>query len=146
MGGALPSNAYRAINTARATLHYLTAGPPIIERLRDASVRVDVPLLYNGFAVDRVHIDPRTLMPSPKGFPPRVYSEPPDTSTVTRAMEEIIGELRVLEAAEYRGPERAWAVPLAWRPFIVAHIKVRDATWEIVPDHPLTEELRRRLS
>ncbi len=56
---------------------------------------------------------------------------------------EIVGELRALDAAEYREPERCWAVPLAWGPYLVAHVKVSSDGKEVVPDYGLTEEVRR---
>ncbi len=140
------SRAGKAVSIAKAALPYITVGPPLIEKVPGGLLKIDVPLLYNGFAIDRVHFNPVTMTPSPKGLPLRVYSEPPTPSAVTRAMEAVISELRVLEAAEYREPETAWAIPLAWKTLLIAHLKIRDTTWEIVPDYPLTEELRRRLS
>ncbi|MEB3851867.1 MAG: hypothetical protein LRS49_04735, partial [Desulfurococcales archaeon] len=59
------------------------------------------------------------------------------------AVERVLGELVPVAAVEYRGPEAAWAVPLAWRGLLVAHIRVSRDGGSIVPDPGLTAELRR---
>ncbi len=142
-GEGLLAAASRAIETARRALPYVVAGPPIIRRGPAGDIHVDVPLMYQGFALDRIHYDPASHSPSPKGRPVHAMLGDMDPSSIAREAEAILGELRVLEAAEYRGPEAAWAVPVAWRSFIIAHIKVSEDGGEIVPDYGLTEEVRR---
>jgi len=63
---------------------------------------------------------------------------------IRRAAERILSEARVLDAAEYEAPRRAWRVPVAWRSLIVIHLRV-DGMGRVVPDEPLTMELRRIL-
>ncbi len=140
----LVDRAARAINTAKAALPYLTLGMPLISRGPEGSLHVDLPLMYNGFAVDRVHFDPLHMSLSPKGRPVRIYGSV-DVSAIIKRVEDLLSGMEVLEGAEYREPENAWAVPVVWRKLIVAHIKVRDGSWSIVPDYALTEELRRRV-
>ncbi|MEB2837193.1 MAG: hypothetical protein GSR80_001437 [Desulfurococcales archaeon] len=135
--------ASRAVETARRALPYVVVGPPIIHRGPAGDVHVDLPLIYQGFALDRIHYDPVSRSPSPKGRPVHAMLRDVDPSSIAGEAEAILGELRVLDAAEYRGPEAAWAVPVAWRSFIVAHIKVSGDGGEIVPDYGLTEEVRR---
>ncbi len=145
-GGRIdPGLALRAIESVREALRYMEFGPPIIHRGPGGEVGVDVPLMYHGYALDRVHYDPYTGSPSPKGRPVRALGVTVDENRVLEAMNSVLGELRVLDAAEYRGPEEAWAVPLAWRSFIIAHVKVTRDGRELVPDYGLTEELRRRI-
>ncbi len=146
MSSDIVSRSQRAIETARAALRFIVAGPPLVHRTPEGLLRIDVPLLYNGFAVDRVHFNPKAMSPLPKGLPIHIYGEAPEPGAITKAMESVVAELRVIDAAEYREPEESWAVPLAWRALIVAHVKIRDFTWEVVPDYPLTEELRRRVT
>ncbi len=131
-----PEQAERAIQTVKEALPLMTLGPPL-EHGPPHDRHVDFPLMYQGYALDRIHFDPEKGRPSPKGLP--VRSSLPPTSEIPKL------ELRVLEAAEYREPERCWAVPLAWGPFIVAHVKVTHDGKEIIPDYPLTEEVRRHV-
>lgn len=102
---------------------------------------VDVPVLYLNFAIDRLHYDPDKGMPLPKGCPRSSRSESIDG--IGEKVEEILNEAKVLPAAEFREPENCWVVPVAWRSFVVLHVRVSADGKEIVPDYGLTEEIRR---
>lgn len=138
-------DAEKAINTVKAALGYVTA--TILSRIGPAGdLCVDIVLLYHGFALDRIHYDPETGTPSPKGRPVCTHRYGDRVVVEERARElakRIPGELWVVEAVEYRAPERAWVVPLAWKHYIVAHIRVSSDGTELVPDYGLTEEVRR---
>ncbi|MCE4619818.1 MAG: hypothetical protein F7C33_02220 [Desulfurococcales archaeon] len=107
-------------------------------------------MLYDGFAVDRMHFNPWTLEPLPKGCPeppsqgPFRAERPWGAEEVRSAAEKVLSEARVLDAAEYEAPRRTWRVPVAWRSLIVIHLRI-DESGRVVPDEPLTMELRRRL-
>lgn len=135
--------ARRAIEAVKAALPYVVAGPPLIHRGPAGELHVDVPLMYHGFALDRIHYDPVAKTPSPKGRPVHVYGVEVRREEVVEVMQRVVRELRVVEAAEFRDPEDAWVVPLAWRLYIVAHVKVGYEGSELVPDYGLTEEVRR---
>ncbi len=132
-----------AIKTVENVLPHIIVGPPIIRSGPAGEVHVDVPLMYQNFALDRVHYDPYLKAPSPKGRPVRAWGVSVNADEVRNVMEQILKELRVIDAAEYREPESAWAIPIAWKLIIVAHIKVSSDGKEIVPDYGLTEEVRR---
>ncbi len=138
-------NALRAIETVKAALEYIVAGPPIIHCGPAGDVHVDVPLMYHDFALDRVHFDPIMRCPSPKGRPARVWGAEVDSNLVKKIMEEVLREVRVIDAAEFREPEDAWVVPLAWKHIIIAHIRVSSDGGELIPDYGLTEEVRRHV-
>jgi len=141
LGGLLEA-AGRAVDTVRRALPYMVPGPVIVHRGPGGEVRVDVPLLYQGLALDRIHYDPGEGRPSPKGRPV-AWGGSVDLDVVSNIMKVDVSELRVLDAAEYREPEGAWVVPLAWSSFIVAHVRVSGDGVEIIPDHALTREVRR---
>ncbi len=138
-------DAEKAVNTVKAALGYVTT--TILSRVGPAGdLCVDIVLLYHGFALDRIHYDLETDMPSPKGRPVCSHRYSDREAAENRARElarQILEELWVVEAAEYRAPERAWVVPLAWRHYIVAHVKVSSDGAELIPDYGLTEEVRR---
>ena len=133
-----------AIETVKNILHLIEPGPFIVHKGPKGELHYDIPLMYQGFALDRIHYDPWRKRLLPKGVPHSVgRGEPPEAS-----YEEVAGlfkELRVLKAAEFRESEQAWAIPVAWRSFIVAHVKIGVNGRDVVPDYPLTEEARRRV-
>jgi hypothetical protein len=134
--------ARRAVDTVKRALPYMVPGPAIVHRGPGGEIHVDVPLLYQGVALDRIHYDPGEGRPSPKGRP-APWRGDVDLTVVADIMKTVVSELRVLDAAEYREPEAAWVVPLAWGPFIVAHVRVSGDGVEVIPDYALTRELRR---
>jgi len=138
-------SARRAVETVKAALEYIVVGPPIVHRGPAGDVHVDVPLMYHDFALDRVHFDPAMNCPSPKGRPGRAWDVEVDVGVVRKVMEGVLREARVIDAAEFREPEDAWVVPLAWKHIIIAHIRVSSDGRELVPDYGLTDEVRRHV-
>ena len=137
--------ASKAIETASSLINLIIPGPLIVHRHPDG-ISIDVPVLYNGVALDRIHFDLNSSEFSPKGRP--VVSSVPrlDEEAILEKIKELFKELRVLDAAEFREPENCWVVPVAWGRFIVAHIKVSSDGSEIVPDHGLTAEVSSRIA
>lgn len=132
----------KAISTAKSALQFFTVGVPIIRRGPKGDVHVDVPVMYTDFAIDRIHYDPQSKMPSPKGRPVRAYSDV-SSKEVRGIIEDILKESYVIEAAEFREPENAWVIPVAWNRLIIMYIKVSYDGEELIPDYRLTEEVRR---
>ncbi len=127
--------AKKAIELVKEALPLFRLGSPI--RRPDG---VDVPVLYLDFAIDRMHLNPETGTPLPKGFPGHFDRfECPDIKDISK----ILDELRVIDACEFREPEDCWIVPLAWKGFIVLHARVSRNGEELVPDYALTDEVRR---
>jgi len=129
-------DAERAIELVKEALPFFRAGKAI-----ERPDGTDVPILYLDFAIDRMHFDPTDGTPLPKGFPGHFRGF--ECSGIEERAEEILRELRVLEACEFREPEDCWVVPLAWKSFIVLHVRVSRDGRELVPDYGLTEEVRR---
>jgi len=98
--------------------------------------------MYLNVAVDRFHHDPKTESPLSQGLPGVGCGEIDPVKVKDRAG-EILKEPRVLEAAEFRKPENCWVVPVAWRSFIVIHVRVSADGKELIPDYRLMEEVMR---
>ncbi len=130
-----PEDAEKAIALVRQALPLFRAGDPIVH-----PDHVDVPVLYLDFAIDRVHYDPRTGTPSPKGAPPHAEPSP---EGARESVEKALKEAVVLNGAEFREPEDCWVVPVAWKSFIILHVRVSADAKELIPDYHLTEEVRR---
>ena len=132
-------NARKAIETVEMAISYMQLGP-FIRRMRGKVMEVNVPLMYNGFVLDEIHINPETGEPSPKGCPVAVPIE-----CQIRELQPILENLHAIHAVEFRLPENAWVVPLAWKEYIVAHVRVSADGKELMPDYRLTEEVRRNV-
>ncbi len=130
----------RAIETAKNALQLFTAERPIV----GPGGEINVPITYMGFAIDRVHYDPLSKTPSPKGRPVRAPTKV-NLKEVRESMERFLRESQVIEAVEFREAEGVWVVPIAWNRLIVMHVKISEDGKNVVPDYPLTEEVRRRI-
>ncbi|NJE10490.1 hypothetical protein [Thermococcus sp. MAR1] len=128
-------DAENAVKLVEQVLPFLRAGEPI--KHRD---HVDVPVMYLDFVIDVMHYTTRTGNPSPKGAPIRCEDL---AGNINEGIENVLKELRVLGAAEFREPENCWVVPVAWKSFIVLHVRVSADGNELIPDYHLTEEVRR---
>ena len=137
-----PELAERAIETVKNALPFFTAGTPIVHHAPHG-IHVDVPVMYLSFAVDRVHYNPETKTPAPKGLPPESMVAEVNPEEVRERVQVLLGELSVLSGAEFRGPEDCWVVPVAWKSFIILHVRVSADGEELIPDYGLTEEVRR---
>lgn len=136
-----PEVAETAIETVKNALPFFTAGMPIIHHTPHG-VNIDIPVMYLNVAIDRLHYDPKTESPLPKGLPGVECGEIDPVRVKDRAR-EILKGLRVLEAAEFRKPENCWVVPVAWRSFIVLHVRISADGKELIPDYRLMEEVMR---
>ncbi|NJE61172.1 hypothetical protein [Thermococcus sp. 21S7] len=136
-----PELAERAVETVKNALPFFTAGTPIVHHTPHG-IHVDVPVMYLSFAVDRVHYNPETKTPAPKGLPPESEAVEVNLEEVRERVQALLGELSVLSGAEFHA-EDFWVVPVAWKSFIILHVRVSADGKEIVPDYGLTEEVRR---
>ncbi len=140
----LPRYARKSISTVSKLIGLIVPGPLIFHH-HPSGTSVDIPILYNGMALDRIHFDLYFNRFSPKGLPVISRISEVDEANVLSKVRELLGELRVLDAVEFRVPEDCWVVPVAWREFIVAHIKVSRDGMEVVPDQGLTAEVSSRI-
>ena len=129
-------DAEKAIELVKKALPFFRPGKPL--RRPDG---IDVPILYLDFAIDRMHFNPLSGTPLPKGFPGHFRDF--ECSSLEEKAQEVLKELKVIDACEFREPEDCWVVPLAWKSFIVLHVRVSRDGEELVPDYGLTEEVRR---
>ncbi len=138
----LPGNAVTAVATARKAKAYLTPGNVWIMTGRRGEVEVKAAIIYDGTAVAVLHFNPQDGALLPLGIHPGVFGVTPPLETIKRTLPSIVGGLEVLNGAEYREPENAWIVPLAYKSMIVAHLKIHADGIHIVPDYPANQEMR----
>ncbi|WP_297438063.1 hypothetical protein [Thermococcus sp.] len=132
-----PEDGRKAVELVRGALPLFRAGEPIAH-----PDHVDVPVFYLDFAIDMIHYDGKTKMPRPRGAPPH-GSAAVNRREAREVVDRVLKEARVLDAAEFREPEDCWVVPIAWKSFIIFHVRVSREGEELIPDYGLTEEVRR---
>jgi hypothetical protein len=132
-----PEDGKKAVELVREALPFFRVGEPITH-----PDHIDVPVFYLDFAIDRIHYDGKAKSPRPKGAPPH-GSAAANPGEAREVIERALKEARVLDAAEFREPEDCWVVPVAWKSFIILHVRVSREGEELIPDYGLTEEVRR---
>ncbi len=103
---------------------------------------VKAAITYDGVAVAVLRFNPADGKILPEGMPPTFYGTNFQIENIRSQLPAIIEKLEVLNGAEYREPENAWAVPLAYNGMIVAHLKVYTDGIHIVPDYPANQEMQ----
>lgn len=139
----LLDSANKAIEVAKNAVKFFTVGVPLVKR-GPKGIAVDIPIMYMDFAIDRIHYDPQLKMVLPKGKPAETTGSL-DLQEVKEEVEAILREIYVVEATEFREPEKAWIVPIAWNKIIIMHVKV-SYDGEIIPDYKLTQEVRKHVN
>ncbi len=137
------SYARKAINTVVNAKEYFYSGPPLIRVDPHSTKHIDIPLMYHNYALDIIHWDPINMIPSPKGRPSFLLKAEINQKEIQEHVNNLIKDIKVVEAAEFRLPENSWVIPLSWKCLIIAHIKVDYYGLSIIPDYRLTEEIKR---
>ncbi|MCE4610060.1 MAG: hypothetical protein F7C36_06780 [Desulfurococcales archaeon] len=132
-------HAARAITLAEQVLPSLKAFQ--IARRPKEHGPIDVIVVYSGLAVDVVHYDPYTKTPSPKGRPVEYLGEI-DPREALSHINMALREAYILRGAEYRKPEDAWIVPVAWNNMIILHLKISGDGGRLIADPGLQRRLR----
>ncbi|MEB3845291.1 MAG: hypothetical protein LRS48_06420 [Desulfurococcales archaeon] len=138
-GDDLTSMAGKAVKTVGQALQFMEPGPIL---RGPPGGPVDVPVFYEGVPLDIIHYDPYRKAPSPKGRPVH-YPAEVDEHEVRSIIGRVLRESYALMGAEYREPEKAWIVPVAWRNLIILHVRVSWDGGGLLPDPGLEARLRR---
>jgi len=142
--GKIPSieEAVKAVAAAQHAVHFLRPGSIWVHRGPAGDVVFKAALMYHGRCVAVVEFDPGMARLLPKGYCPIRHRVAVPNDRVKREFPSVVGLLSVLNGAEYREREAAWAIPIAYRGAIVAHLKIsRDGT-RVMPDYPEEQEMR----
>ncbi len=136
------SKALLAVETAKKAKAYLTAGKIWTMTGPRGEMEIKAAILYEGTAVAVLHFSPIDGSLLPLGFHPIVSKVSVKIENIEKSLPAIIKSLKVLDGAEYREPESVWAVPLAYKGMIVAHLKIFVDGIHIVPDYPANQEMQ----
>jgi len=97
----------KTIETVKIALPLFVAEVPIFKKGIKGEFHIDIPIMYMNFGIDRVHYDPYSKMPSPKGRPIAVHDVDVDHAEIRNVIERVLKESYVIEAVEFRGHEKA---------------------------------------
>jgi hypothetical protein len=136
----IPDNAIKAVAAARECIRFLTPGKVWTGRTPHGDFEVKGSLMLEDTAVLALHFSPEDGSVLPKGLHGISESKPEVPGIVGSLLENIAKELEVLDGAEFREPESCWAVPVAYRNRIVAHIKVSGDGGDVLPDKKAQED------
>ena len=139
----LLSNLPAAVTTAQKITNQLTPGKVWIKRAPAGEIELKAGILYQGTVVAVLHFNPQDGSLLPLGIHPRIYQIPAKNmiQVIKNQLPNIIRELKILSAAEFREPEASWVFPVALGNTIVSHIKVYYDGIHIVPDYPANQEM-----
>ncbi len=138
----LTVGAAMALRSAEAARPFFSPGKVWMRKAPGGEIEIKGGIVYMGRVVAVVGFDPATGDVLAVGMHPRAFSSSVSLEAVSQKLKGVVSGLSVLNGAEYRDPESAWAVPLAYEGKIVAYIKVSADGKRIVPDYPAEEEMR----
>lgn len=142
LSGIPTNNASLAVLTARKVKAYLTPGKIWTMSGPRGEIEVKAALLYERTAVAVLHFNPADGSLLPLGLHPIVGITAVPIENIRNNLPAIVRALEVLNGAEYREPESVWAIPLAYKGMIVAHLKIYVDGIHVVPDYPANQEMQ----
>lgn len=128
-----------AVHTVRENLPALTAGNVWNHIAPKGEFEIKGALLLNQQVVMALHFSSDGSI-LPRGLHSLSAGSQLLCTAIQARLKDIVGELTVLEGAEFRAPESCWAVPLAHRGRIVAHIKVSADGSTVLEDRRVADE------
>lgn len=140
--GVQLKNASLAVATAKKAKPYLTAGRIWTMIGPRGDVEIKAAILYDRIAATVLHFNPVDGSILPLGVLPIVSRTTIQLIKIKDKLPAIIRAIEVLDGAEYREPENAWVVPLAYKDMIVGYLKIYVDGIHVVPDYPANQEMQ----
>ncbi len=137
----LLSNLQQAITTTNNLKKLLSVGKVWFMRSPAGEIEIKCGVLYQGAVVAILHFNPLDGNVLPLGINPHVFQNNVDISTIKSNLSSVIGNLKILPAAEFIEPEVCWSFPVAIGNVIVAHIKVYYDGIHIMEDYLANQEM-----
>jgi hypothetical protein len=134
-----------AVHTVRENLNVLTAGNVWNHIAPKGEYEIKGALLLKQQVVVALHFSSDGSI-LPRGLHSLSAGSRELCVEIQGRLKNIVEELAVLEGAEFRAPESCWAVPLAHRGRIVAHIKVSADGSKVLEDKRIAAESAQAVS
>ncbi|RLE44866.1 hypothetical protein DRJ25_06280 [Candidatus Woesearchaeota archaeon] len=137
----LLSHLPKAAATVQKLNKQLAPGKVWVMRAPAGEMEIKAGLLYQGVVVAVLHFNPLDGSVLPLGINPRTYQCTVQLQAIKARISAAIGNLKILPAAEFMGPEACWLFPVALGDTIVAHVKVYYDGIHIVQDYAGNQEM-----
>ncbi len=137
----LLSNLHQAIKTTSNLNKLLYAGKVWLMRSPTGEIEIKGGVLYQGVVVAVLHFNPLNGKVLPLGIHPHLFQNNIEISRVKSNLSAVIGNLKILPAAEFREPEACWSFPVAIGNIIVAHIKIYYDGIHVMEDYIANQEM-----
>lgn len=134
-----------AVHTVRENLHAFTAGNVWNHIAPKGEFEIKGSLLLGQQVVMALHFSSDGSI-LPRGLHSLSAGNRELHIKIQARLKDIVGELTVLEGAEFRAPENCWAVPLAHSGRIVAHIRVSADGSTVLEDKRVAAESAQAVS
>ncbi|MCF6269458.1 MAG: hypothetical protein L3J41_07100 [Melioribacteraceae bacterium] len=137
----LLSNLQQAITTTSNLEKLLSAGKVWFMRSPTGEIEIKGGVLYQGAVVAVLHFNPLDGSVLPLGINPQAFQNNVEINSIKSNLSSVIGNLRILPAAEFMEPEACWSFPVVIGNIIVAHIKVYYDGIHVMEDYITNQEM-----
>lgn len=135
------ANLQQAITTTNNLDKLLSAGKVWLMRSPAGEIEIKGGVLYQGAVVAVLHFNPLDGSVLPLGINPHTFQNSVEINSVKSNLSSVIGNLKILPAAEFMEPEACWSFPVAIGNIIVAHIKVYYDGIHVMEDYIANQEM-----
>ncbi len=137
----LLANLQQAIITVKNLNNLLSAGKVWLMRAPAGEIEIKGAVVYQGAVVAVLRFNPLDGSILPLGINPRAFQNNVKISLIKSNLSSVIGNLKILQAAEFMEPEACWSFPMAIGNIIVAHIKVYYDGIHVMEDYIANQEM-----
>ncbi len=137
----LLQQAARALETARQVVPLLQAGRLWTRRAPGGETELKGALLYRQAVVGVVRFHPLEGTVLPQGLHPRVYTARANLAVVEENFRQLLRQIQLAPAGEYREPEACWVFPLSVNGLCIAELKIYSDGIHVVPDYVASQEM-----
>jgi hypothetical protein len=137
----LRANLPKAIATARKLGKQLEPGKVWMMRGPAGELEIKAGILYQGIAVAVLHFDPLSGDVLPLGINTHTYQSNIQIQQIKTRLPNVIKNLQIIPAAEFREPEASWSFPIIIDDRIVAHLNVYYDGIHILQNYPANQEM-----
>ncbi len=137
----LRANLPKAIAAARKLGNQLEPGKVWMMRGPAGEVEIKAGILYQGIAVAVLHFNPLSGDVLPLGINTHTYQSNIQIQAIKTRLSNVIENLQIIPAAEFREPEASWSFPIILGDRIVAHLNVYYDGIHILQNYSANQEM-----
>lgn len=131
----------KILETARIVITHIQSGKIWTTRMPAGEIEIKGGIVYQNRVIGVIAFNPIDGNILPCGYKPKVFTPNIEVGQIKNKLNEIIKELKVVEAVEYREPENAWIIPITYRGIRVSELKITGNGEYIIPDYVADQEM-----